>query len=48
MTPARRAELDHAMRKANEGRLKKGETRQQKIDRVIQELYEKWSKEDAE
>ena len=47
MTKQRQQEFEAAMARANKGRLKTGETRQQKIERVLQELYEKWLKEDS-
>ena len=48
MTKQRQQEFEAAMARANKGRLKAGETRQQKKERVKQNLYAKWAKEDAE
>ena len=48
MTKQRQQEFEAAMARANKGRLKAGETRAQKKERIKQELYDKWLKEDAE
>ena len=48
MTKQRQQEFEAAMKRANQGRLKKGETRAQKKDRIKQTLYAKWAKEDGE
>ena len=47
MTKERQQEFEAAMARANKGRLRVGETRAQKKERIKQELYEKWLKEDA-